>query len=66
MAVADVFDALTTERPYKEAWDGQDALRYLAENSGVLFDPDCVRAFLSQSESLQEILAMQDSEDVRV
>lgn len=42
--VADVYDALTCKRPYKEAWTHQNTLDYLAENSGVLFDPECVRA----------------------
>lgn len=44
-AVADVFDALTTERPYKAAWPVDRALEYLAEKSGSEFDPACVAAF---------------------
>lgn len=46
VAVADVFDALTSERPYKRAWNLDEAARYLAEGSGRHFDPDCVDAFL--------------------
>ena len=44
-AVADVFDALTSKRPYKEAWTFQEALHYLQSESGKHFDPVCVRAF---------------------
>jgi two-component system response regulator RpfG len=45
VAVADVFDALTSNRPYKRAWSFQDALNYIRSESGQHFDPDCVRAF---------------------
>lgn len=43
-AVADVFDALTTERPYKAAWSVSKAFDYLQENAGTEFDPACVQA----------------------
>ena len=45
--VADVFSALTTDREYRPAWDIDEVLYYIGENSGVLFDPDVVKAFLS-------------------
>ncbi|MDE1943353.1 MAG: response regulator [Betaproteobacteria bacterium] len=48
VAVADVFDALTSIRPYKKAWMNEDALGYLKDNSGKHFDPACVDAFLTQ------------------
>ena len=38
-AVADVFDALTSERPYKKAWSFDEALNYMREQSGQHFDP---------------------------
>lgn len=44
VAVADVFDALISERPYKPAWSHEDAVAYVRENSGTLFDPACVDA----------------------
>ncbi len=44
-SVADVFDALTSKRPYKDAWPSDQALEYLEEHSGTHFDPDIVRAF---------------------
>ena len=45
VAVADVFDALTSDRPYKRAWSFEDALGYVRAESGKHFDPACVRAF---------------------
>jgi putative two-component system response regulator len=45
-AVADVFDALTSKRPYKPAWTADEARAYINAHSGQQFDPDCVRAFL--------------------
>ncbi|NJO24070.1 MAG: response regulator [Sphingomonadales bacterium] len=44
-AVADVFDALTSERPYKRAWSLEEARAAIIEGSGTQFDPDCVAAF---------------------
>lgn len=45
VAIADVFDALTHDRPYKEAWTLQEALSEIHEQSGRQFDPDVVEAF---------------------
>ena len=45
VSVADVFDALTTTRPYKRPWSFDDAKAYLASHSGSHFDPACVEAF---------------------
>ncbi len=45
VAVADVFDALMSNRPYKQAWTFQDALSYIQSERGRHFDPACVRAF---------------------
>ena len=47
VAVADVFDALTSERPYKRAWEMDRAAAFLKEGSGTHFDPDCVEAFMA-------------------
>src|SRR5574343_468135 len=55
VAVADVFDALTSERPYKKAWSLDDACRYLEEGRGTHFDPMCVEAFLAGWEDVLEI-----------
>jgi putative two-component system response regulator len=48
VAVADVFDALTTRRPYKEPMPLEVARDYLVENKARQFDPACVDAFLSR------------------
>jgi putative two-component system response regulator len=56
-AVADVFDALTTERPYKSAWTNEQAFRFLEEKAGSEFDPECVAAFLSKRKEVEEIKA---------
>jgi len=53
VAVADVFDALTSRRPYKDAWSVEKALQLLAEESGHHFDPVVVNAF---NESIDEIM----------
>jgi putative two-component system response regulator len=46
VAVADVFDALTHDRPYKRAWTVRDALAEIEANAGTQFDPDVVEALL--------------------
>lgn len=45
VALADVFDALTSERPYKKAWPTDQATDLIREQSGKHFDPDLVEAF---------------------
>lgn len=47
VTVIDVFDALTHERPYKEAWPLDKALEEIRSQSGRMFDPEIVTAFLS-------------------
>jgi len=48
VAVADVFDALTSDRPYKRAWQIERAADFLRQGRSTHFDPDCVDAFLSE------------------
>jgi putative two-component system response regulator len=57
-AVADVFDALTSERPYKQAWPPTQAAEHIAQNTGKHFDPACVSAFLKRWDA---VLAIHDS-----
>lgn len=45
VALADVFDALTSSRPYKKAWEIDQAAAYIREHSGTHFDPTCVAVF---------------------
>lgn len=54
VAVADVFDAMTSKRPYREALSPQEVLAYLHTNAGILFDAACVQA-------LDNILARADN-----
>ncbi|MDH5785866.1 MAG: HD domain-containing protein [Chromatiales bacterium] len=55
IAVADIFDALTSRRPYKEAWSNEDAYALLREMAGKQLDPDCVSVFLQQQGEIEEI-----------
>ena len=57
VAVADVFDALTSERPYKAAWPLDKARKLLEDNSGSHFDPACVAAFLAEWDKVLQIRA---------
>jgi len=45
VSVADIFDALTTERPYKKAWSVEDAITYINKEANVTFDPNIVDHF---------------------
>ncbi len=44
--VCDVYDALSTTRPYRDAWPSDKTMAYLAERAGTEFDPDLVAAFI--------------------
>lgn len=56
-SVADVFDALTSARPYKQAWSNDEALRYLQDHTDAKFDPDCVAALARRMDGVAEIQA---------
>lgn len=58
VAVADVFDALTSSRPYKSAWPVEEAADMIRQNAGRHFDPACVEAFFAVWE---DILAVRQS-----
>lgn len=47
VSVADVFDALASDRPYKRAWDPGESARFVVSGSGHQFDPDVVEAFVT-------------------
>ncbi len=55
VAVADVFDALTSQRPYKEAWDNASAFKMLQKMAGEQLDRECVEALLSQTAQIEAI-----------
>jgi putative nucleotidyltransferase with HDIG domain len=50
VSVADVFDALTSKRPYKDAWSVEAGLEAIVASAGERFDPDVVNAFLGLSQ----------------
>ena len=54
-AIADVFDALTSERPYKKAWPVEEAVANLQENAGSHFDPALIEAFMAILPKICEI-----------
>ena len=56
MAVADVFDALTSKRVYKPAFSPEKAIEILQEGSGSQFDPKCVEAFMDSMTDVMVIL----------
>ena len=47
-AVADVYDALTSDRPYRKAWSKEKTLEHIREQSGTHFDPQVVELFLQE------------------
>ena len=55
VAVADVFDALTSERPYKTAWALDQAALHIKAHAGSHFDPACVSAFFAQWNGVLEV-----------
>lgn len=57
VAIADVFDALTSERPYKKAWPVEQAVQLLRDEAGKHFDPELVLLFIEQ---LPEILKIKE------
>lgn len=57
VTVADVYDALTSERPYKEAWDCDRAFQFLATQAGTKLDPDCVHALAENRAEVEDIAA---------
>lgn len=57
VAIADVFDALTSERPYKKAWSIEDAIDLIIEERGKHFDPELADYFI---ESIDEITSVKE------
>jgi putative nucleotidyltransferase with HDIG domain len=49
-AIVDVWDAITTDRPYRKSWPRKKALKYIREQSGKYFDPKLVEMFLKEME----------------
>jgi len=51
-AVADVWDALTNDRPYRKAWPADKVIEYIRTNSGLHFDPKVAEVFLEHIDEL--------------
>jgi len=58
--VCDVYDALRTRRPYRDAWESERALEYIDSRAGTEFDPDVARAFISMMRQLDRRLVIVD------
>ena len=59
--VCDVYDALRTKRPYRDAWESVKALAHLEERAGVEFEPRVARAFVEMTRAWEERVATADS-----
>lgn len=56
--ICDVFDALTSDRPYKQAWPEKEAVQFIKDHSGIYFDPELVPIFM---QTLPVITAFNDN-----
>jgi HD-GYP domain-containing protein (c-di-GMP phosphodiesterase class II) len=63
MAIADVYDALRSERPYKEKMDHEEAIGYLQKHSGILFDPEIISLLPELEKKFAEIYEREDDEN---
>lgn len=66
VGLVDVYDALTSARPYKHAWSEEEAVRYIREQAGQQFDPQVVEAFLRVMEYRQGVALIHWSEAMSV
>jgi putative two-component system response regulator len=64
MAIADVYDALTSDRPYKKAYSHKEAVDIITRDRGKHFDPDLVDVFLDVSDKFSEVATMSNFEYV--
>jgi putative two-component system response regulator len=55
VSIADVFDALVSERPYKQAWEVDEAVEYIRNEAGRQFDPEVVDAFIDAMPKIIEV-----------
>jgi putative two-component system response regulator len=62
MAISDVYDALISERPYKQPFPHSEAVRIISESSGSHFDPDIVSIFCEISEEFRKVAAAHHDE----
>ena len=62
MSIVDVYDALTSERPYKKPFSHEKSMAIIASNSGTDFDPGLVNEFLSISDTIYDCLKTKEAE----
>jgi putative two-component system response regulator len=62
MAIADVYDALISERPYKKAFAREEAARIIIEGSGTQFDPILVELFIDTADQFKELCVVEEKE----
>ena len=65
VAIADVFDALTSIRPYKEAWSMEDAAEIIKSQSNSHFEPELVNSFLQRKDKIKEIMGTYSDKNPR-
>ena len=64
IAIADVYDALTSKRPYKEAWTHEDAYQTILDDAGKHFDPELVEVFKQCADQFRAICEQYNSPPV--
>ncbi|QDF28906.1 HD-GYP domain-containing protein [Halarcobacter anaerophilus] len=64
-SIIDVFDALTSKRPYKEAFSYNDSIEILKKYSGTYFEPEILKEFLEISSDLYNEVNIQSSEELK-
>lgn len=65
-AIADVFDALTTVRPYKCAWPVEKAVEFITEEAGRQFDPELVGIFAAQVAEFERVMRLYNDEVIGI
>ncbi len=66
IAVADVFDALTSKRPYKRAWSVEESLEEIKKESGILLEPKAVEAFLKVLPEILEVMKIHQDTELKI
>jgi response regulator RpfG family c-di-GMP phosphodiesterase len=64
VAIADVFDSLTSRRKYRDAWDFDEAIDYIRGKSGLYFDPWLVESFLRSLDDIRNVYHHHDSRSI--
>lgn len=65
MSIVDVYDALTSERPYKKPYSHEKSMALIVEKSGINFDPDLVAEFVNMGDKIKECLRTKEESIVR-